>query len=338
MRILLITHLFPPKIGGIETMSVLLARAFGERGHDVRVITATPATSPADDQGLAVLRCPGPLALARAVAWCDVCFHNNICLSYSWPMLLSARPWVVTTQTWIRRPDHTLGWREHLKRLLLRLARPVAISRAVAAALPVPSVVIPNCYDTALFRPAPAGSPPPSRDLILVARLVSDKGVALALEALVRLRALGLRPGLTLVGEGPERTRLERQAAGGGLAGQVVFAGSLQGPALARAFQDHRIQLVPSLWAEPFGIVALEGAACDCLVLGSADGGLADAIGPCGATFPNNDAAALTALLASALRGELPVADAAVRQAHLDRHSLAAVTAAYLDLFRKLLS
>ena len=339
MRILLITHLFPPKIGGIETMSVLLARAFGEHGHEVRVITATPSDSPAlDDQGLTVLRQPGHLALARAVAWSDVCFHNNICLSYSWPMLLSTRPWIVTTQTWIRRPDLTLGWREHLKRLLLRLAHPVAISRAVAAALPVPSIVIPNCYDTAVFRPAPAGAPAPARDLILVARLVSDKGVALALEALVRLRALGLRPGLTLVGDGPERARLETQVADSGLSGQVVFAGPLQGPELGRAFQDHRIQLVPSRWAEPFGIVALEGAACGCLVIGSADGGLADAIGPCGATFPNNDAAALTALLASALRNELPATDAAVCRAHLERHSLTAVTAAYLDLFQHLAS
>ena len=317
-------------------MSALLARAFVARGHEVHVLTTAASDNRADDLGLTVLRRPDRRALAREVSWCDVCFHNNIHLSFSWPLLLGTRPWVVTTQTWIRRSDGRLGWREYLKRLLLRRARPVSISRAVAASLPVPSVIIPNCYDTAVFRPAPAGAPAPSRDLILVARLVSDKGAALALEALVRLRALGLRPHLTIVGDGPERARLETQVAEGGLAGQVVFAGSLQGPALARELQDHRIQLVPSRWAEPFGIVALEGAACGCLVLGSAEGGLADAIGPCGATFPNGDVAAFTALLAAALRHELPAAAPAVRQAHLDRHSLDAVAGAYLELFNGL--
>lgn len=335
MRILLVSHLFPPNIGGIETMSVLLARAFVARGHEVHVVTASTSNSPADDQGLTVLRRPDRRTLAREVAWCDVCFHNNICLSYAWPMILGTRPWIVTTQTWIVRPDGGLGWREHLKRLLLRRATPIAISRAVARALPVAASIIPNCYDAETFRPAlPAAEP--SRDLIFVGRLVSDKGADLALEALVRLRPLGLRPNLTLVGDGPERAKLEAQAMAGGVREQVVFTGSLQGDALAREFRRHRIQLVPSRWAEPFGIVALEGAACGCFVLGSAEGGLADAIGPCGATFPNGDVAALTSLLVSALRNELPPPDPAARAAHLARHQLAAVADSYLEIFESL--
>ncbi len=41
------------------------------------------------------------------------------------------------------------------------------------------------------------------------------------------------------------------------------------------------------------GIVALEGIACGCVVIGSQGGGLKDAIGNCGLTYPNGDVAAL---------------------------------------------
>lgn len=59
--------------------------------------------------------------------------------------------------------------------------------------------------------------------------------------------------------------------------------------------------VVPSLWDEPFKIVALEGIACGCVVVGSKGGGLKDAIGPCGLTFDNGDVAGLTAQLINLL-------------------------------------
>ncbi|HAK07451.1 MAG TPA: glycosyl transferase family 1, partial [Spartobacteria bacterium] len=41
MKILLGSHHFSPSIGGIETVSDLLAREFVKLGHEVRVITQT---------------------------------------------------------------------------------------------------------------------------------------------------------------------------------------------------------------------------------------------------------------------------------------------------------
>ena len=106
MRILLNTHLFAPSIGGIETMSLLLARAFLARGHEVHIVTSTPSLDPDDDHGLTVIRCPDRKTLRREVAWCGICFHNNISLSHAWPLLWRSKPWVVTTQTWIVRPNN----------------------------------------------------------------------------------------------------------------------------------------------------------------------------------------------------------------------------------------
>lgn len=332
MKILLSSHYFSPRVGGIETASLLLAREFTAKGHEVRIVTSTTTVNAADNHGFPVLRAPNRRQLAQAVQWCDVFFHNNISLQTSWPLLCHRRPWIVTTQTWIARSDGTLGWREHLKRALLRYAHNVAISSAIAGSLPTAARIIPNCYDDQVFS-LPANAPSPCRDLIFVGRLVSDKGADTALAALAHLKRQGLTPSLTIVGDGPDRSALEAQAVKLGLSTQVTFIGTKHGAELAKVFRDHKIQLVPSRWAEPFGIVALEGAACGCFVLGSNLGGLADAIGPCGATFPNRNEAALVALLKHALQGELPLANTSARQVHLERHRPSVVASRYLDLF-----
>jgi glycogen synthase len=118
-----------------------------------------------------------------------------------------------------------------------------------------------------------------------------------------------------LIGTGLEESSLRRQAAELHLQSQVEFLGARNGEQLVHLLSDCRIPVVPSLWPEPFGIVALEGIACGCVVVGSSLGGLPGAIGPCGVTFPNGDDAALAARLhellsaparLSALRAEAP--------------------------------
>ena len=92
-------------------------------------------------------------------------------------------------------------------------------------------------------------------------------------------------------------------------------------------------------WQEPFGIVALEAIGCGCVVVGSAGGGLPEAIGPCGVTFPNHDAAALARRLAELLEsGEKIAALRAAAPAHLDRHRRSVVAARYLQVFAQALS
>ncbi|MEX2409329.1 MAG: glycosyltransferase, partial [Rhodovibrionaceae bacterium] len=154
--------------------------------------------------------------------------------------------------------------------------------------------------------------------------------VDLLIAALTRLAEAGLRPSLLLVGDGPERPALERQMAEAGLDGQARFAGKLAAPALAEALNDSRILVVPSRYREPFGIIALEGAACGCFVVGADGGGLEEAIGPCGTTFARGSAAALAETLGRLLCEGLPARDAAACAAHLARHQETAVVERYL--------
>ncbi|MBI4346373.1 MAG: glycosyltransferase family 4 protein, partial [Elusimicrobia bacterium] len=60
-RVLLVSYLYPPSIGGVERQSHLLARALVERGHSVRVVTSRiPASSPARERlhGVEIIRVP----------------------------------------------------------------------------------------------------------------------------------------------------------------------------------------------------------------------------------------------------------------------------------------
>lgn len=303
MRILIYSPAYLPNIGGLELSTAALAEGLARLGQEVTVVTQTTAPPDIEEQDLpfSVLRRPGPAALLRAVRSCDVFFQANVSLRGLWPLVLVRRPWAVSHHSWYCRGDGRIAWQDRLKRWLLRFAAvSIAVSTAIAADLGVPSKVILNAYRDDLFRLLP--EVPRCRDLIFVGRLVSDKGVDLLIAALARLAEEGLRPRLTVVGNGPEMRALRAQAASSGLAAQVEFTGLRTREELVRLLNGHRILVVPSRYNEPFGVVALEGIACGCAVVGSSGGGLREAIGPCGRTFRNGRVEELAAVLAELLR------------------------------------
>lgn len=330
MRIALLSHCFYPRIGGIETMTETLAEGFLRAGHEVVVVTQTQEAGSRTFE-YEVVRCPNAQRLLGIARWCDVYFQNNISLGALWPMMFIRRPLVITHATWIERTDGSRSWRDHLKRFVLRYAVCISNSRAVAASMPVPSTVIGNPYQDRLFVEIPGIDR--DRDLVFLGRLVSDKGPHLLLDALDQLRTWGHKPAVTFIGAGGELDSLRARVDAMGLAAAVEFVGPKRGAELVRLLNRHRIMVVPSIWKEPFGIVALEGAACGCVVAGSSGGGLADAIGPCGPTFPNGDAAALAKTLRELLESPDKMrAYRAAAPAHLQRHTADFVTARYLEV------
>jgi glycogen(starch) synthase len=332
MRILIYSRAFLPLIGGLELNVAALAANFSRRGHEVVVLTTTPGD---EDPGLdyRVVREPGPLQFLRWMRWCDVFHQPNVSLRGIWPLFVVPRPWVVSHHSWYRRPDGRIAWQDRIKRALVRRAAgSIAVSHSVADDLDGAATVINNAYRDDVFRTM-AGIDR-TEDLVFVGRLVSDKGVDVLLDALAALDRRGVRPGLSVVGTGPELAALERQARELGLGERVRFVGQRTGAELAALLNRHRILVAPSRYNEPFGIVALEGIACGCVVVGSRGGGLADAIGPCGRTFPNGDAAALADVLADLLRDPAAMRECLRHAAgHLARHSTETVTRLYMDVF-----
>jgi glycogen synthase len=325
MRILIYSPAFLPHIGGLEIGQALLADRLTRLGHQVTVVTQTAAADAdgADVFAFRVLRRPGPLALLRAVHSCDVFFQANVSLRGLWPLLLIRRPWAVSHHSWYCRSDGRIAWQDRIKRYLLRFAAvSVSVSRAMAADLESPSLVIPNAYRDDLFRILPEVER--RLDLVFLGRLVSDKGVDLLIAALGLLAERGLRPHLTVVGDGPELPGLQAQASRLGVAEQIEWFGIRKDSELALLLNRHRILMVPSRYYEPFGVVALEGIACGCVVVGSAGGGLPEAIGPCGRTFPNGSVNDLTAILAAILQDPEQLAQLRTGAAeHLAKHGSA---------------
>lgn len=330
MKILISSHAFLPSVGGLENVSAMLADEFVRKGHKVMLVTQTMC---AEDLAFPypVIRRPRPLALLRLVRWSDIYFHNNVSVRSAWPLLVVRKPWVVAHQTWIPR-DGVAGWVGRLKHLLLAQATGISISTAVACHLHTPSTVIGNPYEDSVFRAIPGI--PRDKEIVFCGRLVSAKGADLLLKALSILGSKHLCPKLTIVGSGPEEPRLKAMATALGLADQVIFAGVKTGRELAACLNAHKIMAVPSIWQEPFGVVALEGIACGCVVVGSDGGGLKDAIGPCGVTFPNGDTETLATRLEELLRMQQSIALYRVKAAaHLAGHIKTAVAEKYLQVF-----
>ncbi|MEO6192745.1 MAG: glycosyltransferase family 4 protein [Thermoanaerobaculia bacterium] len=336
MKILVYCPVFYPSLGGLEVNVAQLAAGFHEAGHEV-VVVATTANPDPEPFAFGVIRRPSRRELLRLARWCDVFFQANVSLRGLWPLLLVRRPWVVSHQGWYSRPDGSRSPQDRLKRCVLRWGRSISNSQAVANDLDTPSVVVPNAYREDLFRRLP--EVPRTGDLMFLGRLVSDKGVDILLAALGLLADRGVRPGLTIAGDGPERPLLADQARRLGIADQVRFLGSRQGEETVRLLNAHRILVVPSRYDEPFGIVALEGIACGCLVIGSRGGGLKEAIGDCGLLFRNGDAGELAGLLAAAVAdpGRFAPSPEAV-SAHLARHTGRAMVAAYLRVIEEALA
>jgi glycosyltransferase involved in cell wall biosynthesis len=150
-----------------------------------------------------------------------------------------------------------------------RVDRYVAISHYVAGRIGryynrEASVVYPP-VDTDFFHPDPAS---PERFALVVSALVPYKRIDVAIEA-CHIAGVPLK----IVGDGPERARLERT--GGGT---VEFLGRLPREEVRSLYRRAAVTLLPG--EEDFGIAPLEAQACGRPVVALARGGTAETVVP----------------------------------------------------------
>lgn len=336
MKILFTSNRFHPDIGGIESISDILARSFVSAGHSLRLVTQTPG-DPHEDLRLfpfPVLRRPSCRELLASYRWSDAVFQNNLELRQIWPLLKCRRPLLIALHTWIRSTTGQRALLHRFKRLVLHAANyVVAVSDAIRADSFPSATVIGNPYRSQLFRLLPDIAK--DKGIVFLGRLVSDKGIDLLLQAFAQLRPPGWR--LTIIGDGPERGPLERLTTELYISDSVKFSGALQGEPLVSELNRHELMVIPSRWREPFGLVALEGLACGCVVLASDGGGLPDAVGSAGLLFRRGDLADLTRRLRELTdNGDLRVQLRHQAPAHLVRFEEANVCSKYLELVESL--
>lgn len=336
MLILINSGRFYPLIGGMETVAIQLATNFVRLGHEVTLITSTESACQADDYQFPfkVIRRPTIVENFKWARRASAILHNSISLRALFPDILFYRKLFVMHQTWYSKGNFRETISAAMKLKVCHLVNNVSISGAIEKHIPKKGVIIPNPYNSELFVTIAAISK--SRDLVFLGRLVSDKGCDLLLKALHQLNTKGIFLELTIIGSGPEKESLKDLCNKLELDKQVVFL-EKRGSQLVEELNRHRIMIIPSLWEEPFGIVALEGLACGCLVIGSGKGGLVDAIGPGGQTFANGNVDELVSCIEYTIAHETELRDrkADLISEHLRKHRAEEVSMQYLQYFQR---
>jgi glycogen(starch) synthase len=122
---------------------------------------------------------------------------------------------------------------------------------------------------------------PDERLVLLVGRLVYEKGFQIALEALPRLVERLRNVRFVVAGSGTHEHGLREQARALGLAPRGTFLGWIGDDVLHSLYRVSDLCVVPSIY-EPFGLVALEAMASGCPCLVADTGGLREVV-------PNED-------------------------------------------------
>ena len=147
--------------------------------------------------------------------------------------------------------------------------------------------------------PAPTERPVPGR-ILFAGRLVEEKGASVLIEAFRRIACDNTGASLVIAGDGPERPKLEAKVQTYGLEDRVLFSGFLTQEELQRELIYAQMQVVPSIWAEPFGLAALDSMAGARAVVASSVGGLTEIVsdGETGFLVPPDDPDALAERIA----------------------------------------
>lgn len=293
VRVLQINKLWGADRGGIESVLDAYVRGLSSLGYPVQVLACRP-WPPASDYAAEMQPTPPPGAdlceLSAPVVASMPChpgfparmrklmesaglvhFHVPFPLAEAAAVALPKRvPWIATFHAEVTR--HPLWMRQIYRAVLHRfLARldGIIVSSPNMAEIPLlrPYAhriqVIPFGCDVAMLQAPPVlpdDALPPRRGcpvVLFAGRLVAYKGVDILLRALC-----GLAVDAWILGDGPERPRLERLAARLGLNDQVRFLGYRPRDQLRAAMHRAAVLVLPSVSsAEAFGIVQIEALA-----------------------------------------------------------------------------
>ena len=149
--------------------------------------------------------------------------------------------------------------------------------------------VLPNGVDDAPMRGALGVRPV----AVYAGRLSREKGVETLIDAFAAVAERLPEARLVILGSGPDEAALRRRAAV--LGDRVEFVGHLPRDRMEARVADAWVQVVPSLWHEPFGNVTTEAMMRGTAVIAADMGGQSDLVrdGLTGYLVPPGDAARL---------------------------------------------
>jgi glycosyltransferase involved in cell wall biosynthesis len=281
--------------GGIPRFSRLFLRAAAEwsqaRGSELRVLTLADSRPFSIPGAIESVACAGrrPLFVARAARWAPraraiLAGHVNLSpVAWGLSRAMGLRYGVVAhgIEVWAELPrSRSLALREADFVLAVSeyTAREVVASHGVREER---VQVFPNALDPLFVEEAPAAAPvADALSILTVCRLDPReryKGVDHLIRALPAVRARHPAARLVVVGDGPDRLRLEEIAHSLGVQDAIEWAGAVGDEELKRRYRDCAVFAMPSR-KEGFGIVFLEAMSFGKPVIAARAGGAPEVV------------------------------------------------------------
>ena len=324
-RIVFVTGIYPPDIGGPATAIPSLAAGVSKYGVESSVVTLGSTSTDTTDLTRIPRGLPLPIrfvrtvaAIARRARRSDVIFANGLGLEAVFAARITRRPLlikVVGDVVWERAfhdgltftlPDFqktSLPSRYRARRWLrnwwLRSADriivpsqflvPIVISWGVQ---PSKVSVVRNAANVNLGLPRQL--PPDRPTVCFVGRLIKLKRIDAIMRAVAQLPGVSLR----IIGDGPEAGPLQALARELGIDQRVTFEGGLAKSEVFQAMRGSTCLVINSVH-ETFPHVALEAMAAGLPVVATAAGGTTEIVhdGETGILIPIDDQPALVAAL-----------------------------------------
>jgi phosphatidylinositol alpha-1,6-mannosyltransferase len=289
-KLALLTFDFAPQIGGVQTYLFELSKRLVNY-YDLFVITPVAGSLP-DDIFMQRLIIPSR-GFRAFLSQLRLLQPDKILLGHAHPqLLLSALLFAKGRYATMTYGNDFLAaqqrWHRFLFNWMLAQSNPlITITKAnrqrlQLLGLPQAKVIYPGT-DISNFTPLPKlKTADPT--LLTVGRLVSRKGIDTVLQALPSLQQQFPTLCYEIVGDGPDRERLQTLVAKLGLDSAVKFLGKVSDANLLAAYRRADIFVMPTreekeiASMEGFGIVYLEASACGLPVVAGRSGGVAEAV------------------------------------------------------------
>ena len=249
------------------------------------------------------------------------CLRSHCLTARAWlPLMVQMKLW----RQWRNAFNLIVAHSDALKRRLMEEG--VKVSHVIRGGVPIQ-----------IQRPSLL-SPP---IVAFAGRLVREKGADVLLHAFAKVATQLPGARLLLVGDGPEHERLKNLISQWRLSTSVSLLGQLPYPEMERCFASAWVQVVPSRWAEPFGLVAVDAMMRGTAVIASDSSGLSEIVreGVTGflVTPDNVDALAKALLCLLQNREQAEQMGRAGRQVALDHFSEGTFVEKFVQLYHTLL-
>ncbi len=311
MRVVLLNPYHYPYMGGIEHRLHEVSKRLSDR-HEMIVLTSQLPGTPQEEErdGYRIVRLPSRFmniynppfvstpGVLEALERLDpdvVDFHYRWAPSYTKAMKRYQGKWVFTFH-------NTYGEGKGLNRVpsvlndalfcrMIRQRRVICITEFIRGDL------LKRGFDPALLDVIPPGIVLPSGEgtegdyVLFIGRLVGTKGLPYLIKAMPQVDGR-----LIIVGDGPERKRLESLVRSTGVAERVTFTGRVSEERKIELLSNARVFVMPSLF-ESYGLAAAEAMSWGKPVVASRVGGLPEAVGDGGILTPPKDSGAIAAAL-----------------------------------------